>query len=55
MANKLRMLWRLFVEDAELRCRSRGAAALYRALYAGSTGDQANPMLYVLRPSVGYL
>ena len=53
VANKLRMLWRLFVEDAESRVPFPGAAALYRALYAGSTGDQANPMLYVSRAPWG--
>lgn len=53
VANKVRMLWRLFVEDAESRVAFPGVAALYRALYAGSTGDQANPMIYVSRAPWG--
>jgi len=53
VANKIRMLWRLFVEDADSRVPFPGVAALYRALYAGSTGDQANPMLYVSRAPWG--
>ncbi|WP_375466121.1 App1 family protein [uncultured Methylobacterium sp.] len=53
VANKLRMLWRLFVEDAETRVAFPGVAALYRALYAGPDGTQANPMLYVSRAPWG--
>jgi phosphatidate phosphatase APP1 len=53
VANKLKMLWHLFVEDAEARVPFAGVAALYRALYAGSSGDQANPMLYVSRAPWG--
>jgi phosphatidate phosphatase APP1 len=53
VANKLRMLWRLFVEDAESRVPFLGVAALYRALYVGASGDQANPMLYVSRAPWG--
>ena len=49
VANKLKMLWRLFVADAESRTAFPGVAALYRALHAGASGDQANPMLYVSR------
>ncbi len=40
VANKLKMLWRLFVEDAENRVAFPGAAALYRALYAGPCGGE---------------
>lgn len=53
VANKLRMLWRLFVEDAQSRVAFPGVGALYRALYAGSSGDQQNPMLYVSRAPWG--
>jgi phosphatidate phosphatase APP1 len=53
VANKLRMLWRLFVEDAESRVAFPGVGALYRALHAGASGDQHNPMLYVSRAPWG--
>jgi phosphatidate phosphatase APP1 len=53
VANKLRMLWRLFVEDAHSRVAFPGVGALYRALHAGASGDQQNPMLYVSRAPWG--
>ncbi|ANY82363.1 hypothetical protein BB934_29055 (plasmid) [Microvirga ossetica] len=53
VANKLRMLWRLFVEDAQSRVAFPGAGALYRALHAGISGNQQNPMLYVSRAPWG--
>lgn len=53
VANKLAMLWRLFVEDAQSRVAFPGVAALYRALHAGTSGDQQNPMLYVSRAPWG--
>ncbi|WP_019903709.1 phosphatase domain-containing protein [Methylobacterium sp. 77] len=53
VANKLKMLWRLFVADAEDRVAFPGAAALCRALHAGAPGDQSNPMLYVSRAPWG--
>jgi phosphatidate phosphatase APP1 len=53
VANKLRMLWRLFVEDAQSRAAFPGVGALYRALHAGASGDQQNPMLYVSRAPWG--
>jgi len=53
VANKLRMLWRLFVEDAQSRVAFPGVGALYRALHAGASGDQHNPMLYVSRAPWG--
>jgi phosphatidate phosphatase APP1 len=53
VANKLKMLWRLFVEDAESRVAFPGVGALYRALHAGASGDQQNPMLYVSRAPWG--
>ncbi|NYZ16522.1 DUF2183 domain-containing protein [Azospirillum sp. RWY-5-1] len=53
VANTLRMLWRLFVEDAASRTAFPGVAPLYRALHAGATGDQGNPLLYVSRAPWG--
>ena len=53
VVNKLKMLWRLFVEDAESRVAFPGVAALYRGLHAGASGDQGNPMLYVSRAPWG--
>ncbi len=53
VANKLKMLWRLFVADAEDRVAFPGAAALCRALHAGPGGNQSNPMLYVSRAPWG--
>ncbi|WP_201862752.1 App1 family protein [Microvirga soli] len=53
VANKLRMLWHLFVEDAQTRVAFPGVGALYRALHAGASGDQQNPMLYVSRAPWG--
>lgn len=49
VANKLAMLWRLFVEDAERRIPFPGVTALYRALHDGASGIEGNPMLYVSR------
>jgi phosphatidate phosphatase APP1 len=53
VANKLKMLWRLFVEDAESRVPFPGVAALYRALHTGASGKEVNPMLYVSRAPWG--
>jgi phosphatidate phosphatase APP1 len=53
VANKLKMLWRLFVQEAESRTAFPGVGALYRALHRGATGDQQNPMLYVSRAPWG--
>ncbi len=49
VANKLKMLWRLFVQPAESRVAFPGVAALYRGLHEGPAGRQFNPMLYVSR------
>jgi phosphatidate phosphatase APP1 len=49
VAHKLLMLWRLFARPGASRVPFPGVAAFYRALHAGSTGDQQNPMLYVSR------
>jgi phosphatidate phosphatase APP1 len=53
IANKLVMLWRLFVEDAESRIAFPGVAALYQALHGGVSGRDGNPMLYVSRAPWG--
>src|SRR3712207_5416423 len=53
VANKLKMLWNLFVQDAESRVAFPGVAALYRAFYAGQSGTEANPILYVSRAPWG--
>lgn len=53
VANKLLMAWRLFVEDADDRTAFPGVATLYRALHAGTGGDEGNPMLYVSRAPWG--
>ncbi len=49
VANKLTMIWRLFVQRARSRAAFPGVAALYRALHRGVSGDETNPMLYVSR------
>jgi phosphatidate phosphatase APP1 len=53
VANKAAMLWRLFVQDAESRTVFPGVSRLYRALHAGVSGDEGNPMLYVSRAPWG--
>lgn len=49
VANRAAMLWRLFVQGARSRVAFPGVAGFYRALHAGVSGDQHNPMLYVSR------
>ncbi|HET8700729.1 MAG TPA: phosphatase domain-containing protein [Nitrococcus sp.] len=49
VANKLMMLWRLFVQGASSRMAFPGVAAFYRALHQGISGNETNPMLYVSR------
>ncbi|RJQ87554.1 MAG: DUF2183 domain-containing protein [Desulfobacteraceae bacterium] len=49
VANKLKMLVRLFLQGAQSRVAFPGTAALYAALHRGSTGSEMNPMLYVSR------
>jgi phosphatidate phosphatase APP1 len=53
VASKIKMLWRLFIQDAESRVAFPGVAALYRALHGGPSGNQQNPMLYVSRAPWG--
>ncbi|WP_404381551.1 App1 family protein [Caenispirillum salinarum] len=49
VANRLGMLWRLFVADADSRTAFPGVSVFYRALHDGVGGDERNPMLYVSR------
>lgn len=49
VANFSKMMWRLFAQGAESRMVFPGVAALYQALYNGSTGKDGNPLLYVSR------
>jgi len=49
VANKARMLWRLFLDGAESRPAFPGVAALLQALYHGAAGREHNPLLYVSR------
>jgi phosphatidate phosphatase APP1 len=53
VANKLAMFWRLFLQGAESRVAFPGVGALYRALHAGLSGAEANPVLYVSRAPWG--
>ncbi len=49
VSNKLKMLWRLFAEQADSRVAFPGVAAFYRALHYGNDRTELNPMLYVSR------
>lgn len=49
VANKLRMLHRLFVKQAHQRMAFPGVAAFYQALHAGESGQAKRPILYVSR------
>lgn len=49
VANKAKMLWRLFGHSAQQRTPFPGIGAFYRALHAGATGDESNPVIYVSR------
>jgi phosphatidate phosphatase APP1 len=49
VASKAAMLWRLFMQGAESRVAFPGVAAFLRALHAGASGAEHNPMLYVSR------
>lgn len=49
VANKVKMLWRLFAEGAQSRVAFPGVAALYQALHGGTSGARRNPLLYVSR------
>lgn len=49
VANKMMMMWRLFVSGAKSRVAFPGVAALYAGLHTGASGRDRNPMLYVSR------
>ncbi|SDL43266.1 Phosphatidate phosphatase APP1 [Modicisalibacter muralis] len=49
VANKLKMLYRLFFRNASQRTAFPGVSAFYRALFAGADGQRQRPMLYVSR------
>jgi len=49
VANKIKMLWRLFIKPTESRTAFPGVPAFYRALHSGGSGVEFNPMLYVSR------
>lgn len=53
VANKLKMLWRLFFQGARQRVAFPGVAAFYQALHGGVSGKEFNPMLYVSRSPWG--
>lgn len=49
VANKVKMLWRLFVQGAQSRIAFPGVTAFYKGLHYGTSGEDLNPMLYVSR------
>ncbi|MDH3664307.1 MAG: DUF2183 domain-containing protein [Alphaproteobacteria bacterium] len=49
VANKVMMMWRLFVQGADSRTAFPGMAPFLRALHCGPEQGEANPMLYVSR------
>ncbi|WP_303908449.1 App1 family protein [Thiohalomonas denitrificans] len=49
VANKIGMLWRLFVQGPRSRTAFPGVSALYRGLHEGPGGGEHNPILYVSR------
>ena len=49
VANKLKMLWNLFMQGPRSRVAFPGIAALLQALHRGASGHEQNPMLYVSR------
>lgn len=49
VADKLRMLYRLFVEKPHRRTAFPGAASLYQALHRGADGHAQRPIIYVSR------
>lgn len=49
VANKAKMVWNLFFQEAQSRLAFPGVAAFYRALHEGTSGGEQNPMLYVSR------
>ncbi|MCA1765378.1 MAG: DUF2183 domain-containing protein, partial [Desulfobulbaceae bacterium] len=49
VANKLLMIKNLFFRSAQSRVAFPGVASFYRALHAGHSGTEDNPMLYLSR------
>ncbi|SHF38285.1 Phosphatidate phosphatase APP1 [Modicisalibacter ilicicola DSM 19980] len=49
VANKLKMMYRLFFEKAHQRTAFPGVADFYQALFAGADGQRRRPLLYVSR------
>jgi phosphatidate phosphatase APP1 len=49
VANKVKMLWNLFMQGPRSRVAFPGVAALLQALHRGASGAETNPMLYVSR------
>ncbi|MCP4026655.1 MAG: DUF2183 domain-containing protein [Sphingomonas sp.] len=49
VANKLKMMYRLFLKKAHQRTAFPGVSAFYQALFAGADGQRRRPMLYVSR------
>lgn len=49
VANKLKMMYRLFLRQAHQRTAFPGVAEFYRALFGGADGRRYRPMLYVSR------
>jgi len=49
VANKLRMLWRVYAQGAEARTAFPGVGQFYKALHHGAFGDENNPVLYISR------
>ncbi|MCM2131376.1 App1 family protein [Larsenimonas rhizosphaerae] len=49
VANKVKMMYRLFMEKADERTAFPGVAPLYQALHGGLDGNMGRPMLYVSR------
>lgn len=49
VANKLKMMYRLFLRRAHQRTAFPGVAAFYQALFHGQDGQSRRPMLYVSR------
>ena len=49
VSNKLKMLWRMFAHDAQDRVPFPGVVPLYRGLFAGASGGECNPLIYLSR------
>ncbi|WP_227367415.1 App1 family protein [Halomonas sp. M20] len=49
VANKLKMMYRLFFRKAHQRVAFPGVAELYQALFVGADGQRRRPLLYVSR------